>query len=70
MYWVPNILYFAAADIPLFDWETDVASQVYFNNSRLFVTSAGKILDERTNYVTFMMVNTNEEPVDFKIRIF
>ncbi len=64
------MLYFAAADVPLFDWESDVPSQVYFNNSRLFVTSAGKILEERNNYVTYMMVNANPEPVTYSFRIY
>ena len=65
-----GVLYFAAADVPLFDYTTDVPSQVYFNNSRLFITSAGQILEERNNYVTFLMVNANPDPIDFKIRIY
>ena len=65
-----GLLYFAAADVPLFDWESDVPSQAYFNNSRLFMTSAGKILEERNNYVTFLMVNANPEPANFSFRIY
>ena len=34
------------------------------------MTSAGKILEERNNYVTFLMVNANPEPANFSFRIY
>ena len=65
----PLTVYFLSGDVPAFDWETDVSTQVYFKNSRLIITSAGKILDERNNYFIFMIVNPSDEDMNVTMKM-
>ena len=57
-------MYFALSDLPQFDIDTDSASELFFNNSRLFITSSGKILDERNNFLIFYIVNSGDDDID------
>lgn len=70
MYDTPSVAYFVYSDLPAFDYETEVATQEYFNNSRFFVTSAGNILDEKNNFAIFLIVNSGDEDVNFQITLF
>ena len=56
------MIYETYQDVPYFDIESYDGTAIYFNNSRLIVTSNGDILGERNNYFTFFFVNYDTVP--------
>ena len=63
------MVYSAYQDVPYFESDSYDGTSIYFNNSRLIVTSSGDMLGERNNFFTFFFVNADTVPqkVHFKM---
>ena len=64
------VMYYAYQDLIYFEAEDYDPTTIYFNNSRLIVTSGGDILGERNNYFVFYLLNADSVPNTVQIKFY